>query len=66
MGNGPSISDMLTSEANKNPAHPKHAETRAAINRHYEQRYGKPTTDVLLNGCDKLVAVIRQLLAGKN
>lgn len=31
----------------------------------YEQQYGKPTTDVLIDGCDKLISVIRQLLAEK-
>ncbi|MGH9799431.1 MAG: DUF1611 domain-containing protein, partial [Blastocatellia bacterium] len=32
----------------------------------YEQHHGKPTTDVLLEGCDKLVSVVRQLLAEKS
>ncbi len=32
----------------------------------YEKRYGKPTTDVLLDGCDKLVDLIRKLLKNKS
>jgi uncharacterized NAD-dependent epimerase/dehydratase family protein len=28
----------------------------------YEKRYGKPTTDVLIEGCDKLVSVVREML----
>jgi uncharacterized NAD-dependent epimerase/dehydratase family protein len=41
------------------------AEVAATI-AEYEQRYGKPTTDVLLNGCDKLVNLISKILANKN
>ncbi|MEO6725980.1 MAG: DUF1611 domain-containing protein [Blastocatellia bacterium] len=40
------------------------AEVRTTI-ADYEQRYGRPATDVLLDGCDKLVAVIRQMLTNK-
>ena len=32
----------------------------------YEKRYGKPTTDVLLEGCDKLVSLIRSMLETKH
>lgn len=32
----------------------------------YETRYGRPTTDVLLEGCDKLVGIIRKMLETKN
>ncbi|MBL8189584.1 MAG: DUF1611 domain-containing protein [Acidobacteria bacterium] len=32
----------------------------------YETRYGKPTTDVLLEGCDKLVSLIRSMLETKH
>jgi len=32
----------------------------------YEQRYDRPATDVLLDGCDKLVAVIQQMLTNKD
>lgn len=32
----------------------------------YEQRYGKPTTDVLLDGCEKLVGVIGKMLENKH
>lgn len=32
----------------------------------YELRYGKPTTDVLLDGSDKLVNLIREMLANKS
>ncbi len=32
----------------------------------YERQYGRPTADVLLDGCDKLVAVIEQMLTGKS
>ncbi len=40
------------------------AEVRSTI-ADYEKRYGKPTTDVLLHDCDKLVTTIRQLLTEK-
>jgi uncharacterized NAD-dependent epimerase/dehydratase family protein len=32
----------------------------------YEKRYGKPTTDVLTEGCDKLVSVVRGILTKTN
>ncbi len=32
----------------------------------YETRYGKPATDVLFDGCDKLVSLIREMLNTKN
>lgn len=41
------------------------AEVRSTV-ADYEQRYGKPTTDVLLDGCDKLVEAIRKTLKNKN
>lgn len=37
------------------------AEVRSTI-ADYEQRYGKPTTDVLSDGCDKLTAIISQMI----
>ena len=40
------------------------AEVRTTV-ADYEQRYDRPTTDVLLDGCDKLVAVIQQMLTSK-
>lgn len=41
------------------------AEVRSTI-ADYESRYVIPTTDVLLDGCDKLVSRIRNLLENKN
>lgn len=41
------------------------AEVQATV-ADYEQRYGRPTTDVLLDGCDKLVTEIRKMLSNKN
>lgn len=41
------------------------AEVRSTI-ADYETRYGKPTTDVLLEGCDKLVSLIRSMLETKH
>jgi len=41
------------------------AEVRSTI-ADYETRYDKPTTDVLLEGCDKLVSLIRGRLEHKN
>lgn len=41
------------------------AEVRDTI-AEYEQLYSRPTTDVLLDGCDKLIGVIRQMMADEN
>lgn len=38
------------------------AEVRATI-ADYEKQFGKPTTDVLLDGCDKLISLVWEMLA---
>jgi uncharacterized NAD-dependent epimerase/dehydratase family protein len=59
LANKPVVALTINHEAMTN------AEVRTTI-ADYVMRYGKPTTDVLIEGCDNLVSVVREMLTKTN